>query len=67
MPPGSVDESVRRRSYDDGAEAYERVVCSGEDWMGITSLRKKLIMKATGRVLEVAAGTGANFPLYTPG
>lgn len=63
---GEVDvgEQARRQSYDDGAETYDKDVCSGEGWMGMTRLRKALLGKAKGRVLEVAAGTGANFPFY---
>jgi methyltransferase OMS1 len=63
---GEVDvgEENRRQSYDDGAATYDKDVCSGEGWMGMTRLRKTLLGKAKGRVLEVAAGTGANFPLY---
>ncbi|MHC0038790.1 class I SAM-dependent methyltransferase [Pseudoneobacillus sp. C159] len=30
----------------------------------IGSLRKKLLSKATGKVLEIGSGTGVNFPLY---
>jgi hypothetical protein len=61
---GVVTEDERRRAYDQGAQTYEKDVCVHEAWMGITALRKSLLQKAAGNVLEVAAGTGHNFPLY---
>lgn len=30
----------------------------------LLKLRREILMKATGRVLEIGAGTGRNFPLY---
>ena len=62
-----VSEATRRRAYDVGSNTYEHDVCAGEGWMGIAPLRKALLSKAAGQVLEVAAGTGHNFPLYPPG
>jgi hypothetical protein len=59
-----VGEETRRQSYDDGAATYDKEVCSAEGWMGMTRLRKILLGRAKGRVLEVAAGTGANFHFY---
>jgi ubiquinone/menaquinone biosynthesis C-methylase UbiE len=32
----------------------------------VARLRKKLLSKATGKILEVACGTGQNFPLFAP-
>lgn len=66
--PGTpaVSEADRRQAYEVGASTYEKDVCAGEEWMGISSLRKALLGKAAGRVLEVGAGTGHNFPLYPP-
>lgn len=62
-----VEEEARRQSYEQGAGSYDREVCSGEGMMGMDRLRRKLLARARGRVLEVAAGTGANFPLYPEG
>ena len=55
-----VTEAERRQVYDAGAAAYETEVCSTEDWTGISAVRRQLVAQATGRVLEVAAGTGIN-------
>jgi hypothetical protein len=59
-----VSEAERRRAYDMGAKTYESDVCAGEAWFGIYALRKSLLAKAKGNVLEVAVGTGHNFSLY---
>lgn len=55
-----VTERERRSAYDTGAATYEKDVIAGEAWYGILDLRKKLMRKASGRVLEVAAGTAVN-------
>jgi methyltransferase OMS1 len=55
-----VTEQERRQAYDTGAATYEKDVIAGESWYGILDLRKKLMRHASGRVLEVAAGTAVN-------
>ena len=37
------------------------------DLFGVRRLRRSLLERASGRVLEVAVGTGKNFPYYPPG
>lgn len=53
------------------AEAYDRfapwydLVEGVPDWLlGIRGLRRRVLARARGRVLEVAAGTGRNLPHY---
>jgi len=36
-----------------------------QEWMGFRRQRQRMAGEATGRVLEVAAGTGLTFPFYT--
>lgn len=36
-------------------------------WLGLTGLRRRLVCDTRGRILEVGAGTGLNFPLYAIG
>lgn len=36
------------------------------EWLGVRRLRRKLLQRARGRILEVACGTGLNFKLYQP-
>lgn len=45
------------------AASYDRLSARSEK-AGLAALRQRLIGKATGRVLEVGAGTGVNLPYY---
>ena len=55
------------------AEKYDRLarwydwVEGVPDLLGVRRLRRSLLERASGRVLEVAVGTGKNFPYYPPG
>lgn len=54
-----------KRKYNDFASTYtvmERV----QELLGLRNLRQRLVRRASGEVLEVACGTGANFPYYPP-
>jgi ubiquinone/menaquinone biosynthesis C-methylase UbiE len=53
-----------RRRYDDFADKYARMERWQEPLLGTTRLRRRLFSRARGDVLEVAAGTGLNFPHY---
>jgi len=55
--------SLRRRFF---ALTYDRQVAKVER-AGLGELRQKLLADASGRVLEVGSGTGANLPYYGPG
>jgi len=45
------------------APAYDRMMRGGED-AGVRDLRQGLVADASGRVLEIGAGTGLNIPHY---
>ncbi len=45
------------------APGYDRMMRKTEE-AGLHELRQGLVAEATGRVLEIGAGTGANFPHY---
>ncbi|WP_330633161.1 class I SAM-dependent methyltransferase [Halocatena halophila] len=52
-----------KQKYDDSASKYafmERV----QEFIGLKRLRRRQVGKASGAVLEVACGTGANFQYY---
>lgn len=52
-----------KRKYDESGNKYavmERV----QEFLGVRKLRRRLLRRASGEVLEVACGTGANFPYY---
>ncbi|POS84056.1 hypothetical protein EPUL_003576 [Erysiphe pulchra] len=59
----SVQADVSTR-YNSIAHIFDDTVDSNEYWLGITSLRKKLVQKAHGHVLEVSVGTGRNLTFY---
>ena len=48
------------------APAYDRMMRKTEE-AGLLALRQGLVAEATGRVLEIGAGTGANFQHYDGG
>jgi ubiquinone/menaquinone biosynthesis C-methylase UbiE len=45
---------------------YDRMTAGAEN-AGLRARRQALIAKASGRVLEIGGGTGANLPFYGPG
>jgi ubiquinone/menaquinone biosynthesis C-methylase UbiE len=53
-----------REQYDKAAEGYDWKVTILERITGADHLRRCLLAKATGDVLDVACGTGRNFPYY---
>lgn len=48
------------------AACYDPLMCWAERWL-LRPIRQRVAGEARGRVLEVGAGTGANFPYYSPG
>lgn len=48
------------------ASVYDRMT-SGPEKAGLRDHRRKLISRASGRVLEIGGGTGANLPFYGAG
>jgi ubiquinone/menaquinone biosynthesis C-methylase UbiE len=48
------------------APIYDRMACRSEE-AGLSEVRHGLVGDATGRVLEIGAGTGANLPHYAAG
>lgn len=53
-----------QRAYDEIADQYEKKIWFDQHILGVARLRKNLLSKATGKILEVACGTGQNFPLF---
>jgi ubiquinone/menaquinone biosynthesis C-methylase UbiE len=48
------------------ASFYDRMTAGAEE-AGLRANRQALLAKASGRVLEIGGGTGANLPFYGPG
>lgn len=55
-----------RDKYERFAPWYDWVE-SVPEWLGLAAERRRLLARAEGAVLEVAAGTGRNFPYYPAG
>jgi ubiquinone/menaquinone biosynthesis C-methylase UbiE len=56
-----------QNAYDEIAHQYEKKVWFDQHILGVARLRKKLLSKATGKILDVACGTGLNIPLFPTG
>jgi len=53
-----------QNAYDEIAEQYEKKIWFDQHILGVARLRKKLLSKATGKILDVACGTGLNIPWF---
>ena len=67
--PGNLSESLSlskkeiRQKYDEFARWYELMEPVLE-LLGVSRLRRRLLQQASGRVLEIAVGTGSNLSHY---
>lgn len=52
--------------YDQIADQYDKRVWFDQHILGVARLKKKLLSKAHDKILDVACGTGQNFPLFAP-
>jgi ubiquinone/menaquinone biosynthesis C-methylase UbiE len=60
--PMTLDEL--QTEYDARADGYEQKLWFDQHILGVARHRKELMSKARGRVLDVACGTGLNFPFF---
>lgn len=51
-------------AYDEIANGYEKKVWFDQYILGVARQRKQLMSKAYGKILDVACGTGLNFPFF---
>lgn len=71
-PPRRIPNSERmtlnklQSAYDEIADQYEKRIWFDQHILGVARLRKMLLSKATGKILEVACGTGQNLSLFEP-
>ena len=71
-PPRRIPPAARmtsrelQQAHDALAAEYDRRTWFNEHVLGVARLRKGLLTQATGRILEVACGTGLNFQHYPP-
>lgn len=55
-----------RRAFDDLAPLYSRKLWFNNQILGVNQLRRKLMRRLNGRVLDVSCGTGENFDFIDP-
>ncbi len=60
-----MEKDEVRRKYDGFASKYDRTERPLE-FLGLRRLRRRLLARASGKVLETAVGTGMNIPFYPP-
>lgn len=69
-PPPYIPSSEKltanqlQSAYDELAEEYEQKVWFDQYILGVARHRKQLMSRARGRILDVACGTGLNFPFF---
>lgn len=63
IPASVIQTAAIRRKYDQVAPWYDLIEGLPE-LLGLRLLRRELLQRAAGTVLEVAAGTGKNFRYY---
>ena len=56
-----------QKAYDVVADQYDKKIWFDQHILGVARLRKNLLSKATGKILDVACGTGLNLPLFPTG
>jgi ubiquinone/menaquinone biosynthesis C-methylase UbiE len=54
-------------AYDEIAPQYEKKIWFDQHILGVARQRKLWLSKAHGKILDVACGTGLNFPHFAPG
>ena len=68
IPPSEkMTASKLQKAYDEIADQYEKKIWFDQHILGVARLRKKLLSRATGNILDVACGTGSNIPLFPAG
>lgn len=66
MKPDSMTLDELQNEYDARADGYEQKLWFDQHILGVARLRKQLMSKARGDILDVACGTGLNFPFFPP-
>lgn len=55
-----------QQAHDHMASQYDKRIWFDQYVLGVARLRKKLLSKASGKILDVACGTGQNFSSFPP-
>jgi len=71
--PARIPDAARlsldqlQAAHDNQAGQYDKKIWFDQHILGVARLRKKLFSAARGKILDVACGTGLNFPMFAPG
>lgn len=63
-PSATLTASQLQDAYDEIADQYEKKVWFDQHILGAARLKKNLLSKANGKILEVACGIGSNIPFF---
>ena len=63
-PSAKLTTSQLQNAYDEIADQYEKKVWFDQHILGVARLKKNLLSKANGKILEVACGIGSNIPFF---
>lgn len=63
---GTKTKGELQRIYDGFAPVYSRETLLVDYLFGLRKLRRALMQNASGKILDVACGTGENFPFFNP-
>ncbi len=66
MKSDSMTMNELQSAYDAIADEYEQKLWLDQYILGVARLRRQLMSQARGGILDVACGTGLNFPLFPP-
>ncbi|MBI5841244.1 MAG: class I SAM-dependent methyltransferase [Chloroflexi bacterium] len=66
MKSNSMTMNELQNAYDAIADEYEQKLWLDQYILGVARLRRQLMSQARGDILDVACGTGLNFPLFPP-
>ena len=64
MKSDSLSLDDLQNAYDAMANGYEQKLWFDQYILGVARVRKQLMSKARGKILDVACGTGLNFPSF---
>lgn len=63
-PSAKMAADQIQKAYDEVADQYEKKIWFDQHILGVARLRKKLLSNASGKILDVACGTGLNLPFF---
>jgi len=64
--PINISDLERHRTFQDKAKEWDGSMSFDEGILGINFMRRSLVKRARGDVLEIGCGTGRNFDYFNP-